>query len=68
MTWSEVYNPDMHDNFKTGGFSEQIGQSNPFVRILVDQTKEEMTNKDTQSGNKGIQSQCLCSEQILHDC
>ena len=25
MTWSEVYNPEMHDNFKIEGFSEQIG-------------------------------------------
>ena len=58
----------MHDNFKIGGFSEQIGQSNPFVRILVDQTKEEMTKQIHTEWDKGIQSQCLCSEQILHDC
>ena len=25
MTWSEVYYPEMHDNFKIGGFYEQIG-------------------------------------------
>ena len=54
MTWLEIYNPEMHDHFKIGGFSEQIGWSNPFGRILVDQTTEDMANKDTLSGTKGF--------------
>ena len=32
------------------GLSEQITKSNPFGRILVDQTTEEMTKKDTEKG------------------
>ena len=40
----------MHGHLKIEGFSEQMRKSSPFGRILVDQTTEEMTNKDTQRG------------------
>ena len=48
MTGLEICHLEMHDHLKIWGFSEQIGWSNPFGRILVDQTTEEMTNTDTQ--------------------
>jgi len=34
---------------KSGGFSVQIGDENPFGRVPVDQTCEETVNKDTQT-------------------
>jgi len=41
--------PDVHDHFMDGGFSAQLGCSNPFGKIPVDQTIEETVNKDTQT-------------------
>ena len=39
-----------------GCFSVQLGDSNPFGRIPIDQTIEETVNKDTQTpgGTKGF--------------
>ncbi len=47
----------VHTQFMQGqGFSVQLGKSNPFGRIPVDQTIEETINKDTQTpgGTKGF--------------
>ncbi|XP_035662311.1 uncharacterized protein LOC118406391 [Branchiostoma floridae] len=48
--------PDTFEYLRSGGFSVQIGQDNPFGRIPVDQTCEETINKDTQTpgGTKGF--------------
>ena len=48
--------PDVFQFMKAGGFSVQMGSSNPFERIPVDQTVEEMVNRDTQTagGMKGF--------------
>jgi len=48
--------PEVHAHFMEGGFSVQIGTTNPFGRIPVDQTIEETVNKDTQTpgGTKGF--------------
>ncbi|CAH1248853.1 Hypp8457 [Branchiostoma lanceolatum] len=48
--------PEAFDYLKSGGFSVQIGDQNPFGRIPVDQTCEETVNKDTQTsgGTKGF--------------
>ena len=44
------------ETLQNGGLSVQLGQSNPFGRISVDQTIEETVNKDTQTegGTKGF--------------
>ena len=46
----------MYIHFQQGGFSVQIGSSNPIGRIPVDQAIEEPVNKDTQTpgGTKGF--------------
>ena len=46
----------MYIHFQQGGFSVQIGSSNPFGRIPVDQAIEETVNKYTQTpgGTKGF--------------
>ena len=45
-----IDHPDVHEQFMQGqGFSVQLGRSNPFGRIPVDQTIEETINKDTQT-------------------
>ncbi|PIK43758.1 hypothetical protein BSL78_19393 [Apostichopus japonicus] len=51
-----VDNPEVYDYFMKGGFSVQIGSTNPFGRIPVDQTTEETVNKDTETsgGTKGF--------------
>jgi len=41
--------PDVYEGFKQGWFAVQIGESNPFVCIPVDQTTEETINKDTKT-------------------
>ena len=48
--------PDVHAEFMRGGFSVQLGSTNTFGRIPVDQTIEETVNKDTQTpgGTKGF--------------
>ena len=56
MTRLEEDHPDVFDHMLNGGFSVQLGGSNPFGRIPVDQTIEETVNKDTQTagGTKGF--------------
>ena len=56
MSRLEVDHPDIHAHFVEGGFSVQLGRSNPFGKIPVDQTIEETVNKDTQTagGTKGF--------------
>ena len=49
MTHLEDDHPDVYDHMLHGGFSVQLGESNPFGRIPVDQTIEETVNKDTQT-------------------
>lgn len=48
--------PDILDYLNSGEFSIQLGPNNPFGRIPVDQTCEEIVNKDTQmpGGTKGL--------------
>ena len=48
--------PDVHEYLNNDGFSVQIGATNPFGRIPVDQTIEKTINKDTQKqgGTKGF--------------
>ena len=48
--------PDVLAYLRSGGFSVQIGATNTFGRIPVDQTCEETVNKDTQTpgGTKGF--------------
>ena len=41
--------PDVYVGFKQGWFAVQIGESNTFGRIPVDQTTEETINKDTKT-------------------
>ena len=47
--------PGHLEYFRSGGFSVQMSEDNPFGRIPVDQTSEETVNKDTQTsrGTKG---------------
>lgn len=56
MSNLEENHPDVVSYFRSGGFSVQIGDDNPFGRIPVDQTCEETVNKDTQTpgGTKGF--------------
>ena len=56
MTRLQTENPDMYNYLMDGGFSVQIGDTNPFGRIPVDQAVEETVNKDTQTsgGTKGV--------------
>ena len=48
--------PDILEYLRSGGFSVQMNEDNPFGRIPVDQTCEETVNKDTQTsgGTKGF--------------
>ena len=48
--------PDTLEYLRSGGFSVQMSEDNPFGRIPVDQTCEETVNKDTQTsgGTKGF--------------
>ena len=56
MSRLAIDHPQMYDYFLAGGFAVQLGTSNPFGRIPVDQTIEETANKDTQTpgGTKGF--------------
>ena len=49
MSQLPTTHPDVHVEFMQGGFSVQLGSNNPIGRIPVDQTIEEMVNKDTQT-------------------
>ena len=48
--------PETLEYLRSGGFSVQMSEDNPFRRILVDQTCEETVSKDTQTsgGTKGF--------------
>ena len=48
--------PDAFKYVSSGGLSVELGNSNPFGRVPVDQTCEETVNKDTQTsrGRKGF--------------
>ena len=48
--------PEVYEHLKNGGMSVQLGKTNTFGRIPVDQTIEETANKDTQTpgGMKGF--------------
>ena len=48
--------PEVYEHLKNGGMSVQLGKTNTFGRIPVDQTIEETANKDTQTpgGTKGF--------------
>ena len=56
MSQLPIDHPDMYIHFQQGGFSVQIGSSNLFDRISVNQAIEETLNKDTQTpgGTKGF--------------
>eukprot|EP00745_Piridium_sociabile_P027749 TRINITY_DN44663_c0_g1_i3.p1 TRINITY_DN44663_c0_g1~~TRINITY_DN44663_c0_g1_i3.p1 ORF type:complete len:1606 (-),score=395.32 TRINITY_DN44663_c0_g1_i3:590-5317(-) len=56
MSKLPITHPDVYSEFMHGGFSVQLGPTNPFGRIPVDQTIEETVNKDTQTpgGTKGF--------------
>lgn len=56
MSHLEEEHPDVLAYFRSGGFSVQLGDKNPFGRVPVDQTCEETVNKDTQTpgGTKGF--------------
>eukprot|EP00058_Branchiostoma_floridae_P019404 XP_002604894.1 hypothetical protein BRAFLDRAFT_77273 [Branchiostoma floridae] len=56
MSQLHSQHPDVYAEFMRGHFSVQIGHTNPFGRIPVDQTIEETINKDTQTagGTKGF--------------
>ncbi|CAH3137149.1 unnamed protein product, partial [Porites lobata] len=56
MTHLEETHPEAHEFLKSGGFSVQIGDQNPFGRVPVDQTCEETVDNDTQTagGTKGF--------------
>lgn len=41
--------PAVYENFRSGGFSVQLAENNPFGRLPVDQTTEMTINKDTQT-------------------
>ena len=51
-----IDHPEAYIHLQQGGFSVQIGSSNLFGRIPVDQAIEETVNKDTQTpgGTKGF--------------
>ena len=56
MSHLEKEHPEISEYFRSGGFSVQIGDQNPFGKIPVDQACEETVNKDTQTagGTKGF--------------
>ena len=56
MSRLPIDHPEVYIHFQQGGFSVQIGSSNPFGRIPVDQAIEEIVNKDIQTpgGTKGF--------------
>ena len=62
--------PDVLAYLRSGGFSVQIGTTNTFGRIPVDQTCEETVNRDTQTpgGTKGfsLKSGAQCEQVLPH--
>ena len=56
MSYLEEEHPEAFKCLKTGGFSVQVGESNPFGKVPVDQACEETVNEDTQTagGTKGF--------------
>lgn len=56
MSQLPITRPDVYTEFMEDGFSVQLGSSNPFGQITVDQAIEETMNKDTQTagGTKGF--------------
>ena len=63
MTQLEETCPDLHVHFVQGGFSVQLGQSNNFGKIPIDQTLEETVNKDTQTAGG-----TNCINPLSYDC
>ena len=49
MSHLEEEQPEAFKYLKSGGFSVQIGEDNPFGKVPVDQACEETVNKDTQT-------------------
>ena len=49
MSQLSTTHPDVYEKFMHGCLSVQLGDSNPFGRIPVDQTIEETVNNDTQT-------------------
>ncbi len=47
MTSLPVDHPQVYQHFMNGGFSVQLRSANPFGKVPVDQTTEEMVNKNT---------------------
>ena len=56
MSHLENDHPNVLEHLKSGRFALQIGESNPFGKIPVDQACEETVNRDTKTpgGTKGI--------------
>ena len=56
ITRLSVEHPDVYDHYIHGGFAVQLGSSNTFGKIPLDQTIEETVNKDTKTpgGTKGF--------------
>ena len=52
MSHLEEEHPVILEYLRSGGFSVQISEDNPFGRIPVDQTCEETVNKDTQTSGR----------------
>ena len=50
MSHLEEEHPEAFKYLKSGGFSVQIGEGNPFGKVPVHQAREETVNKDTDSG------------------
>lgn len=48
--------PDLHTLLCDGGFSAQLSETNTFGRVPIDQTLQEVVNRDTQTagGTKGF--------------
>lgn len=49
MSHLEEEHPEAFKYLKSGGFSVQIGEGNPFGKVPVDQASEETVNKDTET-------------------
>ena len=56
MSHLEEEHPEAFKYLRSGGFSVQIGEGNPFGKVPVDQACEETVNRDTQTagGTKGF--------------
>ena len=62
-----VPHPEVYEHLKNGGMSVQLGMTNIFGCILVDQAIEEIANKDTldSKGHERIQFKPWSSRQML---